>query len=646
MKPGHYVRARLALTAPACAAAIVAVAALPASAVEHVWDGGGFGIGGNTLWTSPGNWSGDAVPPSGVDVRFGTGFASGLRVNASGDRFVGTLTVDTAAAFELANFNGTGNTIFLNEGDLVRTAASANTQTISSNLTLGDAGTWTINGSGGLVVAGRVTAGANTGANIGIEKYGTGDLTFSAAESTVSGPFTVAAGRVALDGGAEVRVNTASNFLGLVVAGPGATLAVRGGAELKGRNTQIINDGGSAVVSGAASLWEVTGATQPAEGDLAVGPFSTGALTIRDGGSVTATDFMGFGQNEGSHGRLLIESGGSARSKDATLGVLPGSRGTVTVTGAGSRWDVTNTLIVGEPLAGGMLTVAAGARVTAGFLALRSGNSVLVVDGGTVDAAALADANGGALINLVADPAGGATAALNVVSSEDTTYASALTGAGSLRKGGTGRLTLPGAVGHTGATTVAGGTLVLPNGTGAGGPLSILGAGTVEAAKFVSRRLDGTGTLTATGPLAIGDAGRADGVAFGGTLNVGGHSVLLADADRAALGGTVNLGAGGRLNSFAGITLTGALNAAGAATVAGGFTNNGTVNGPASGADSLVFTDDVTGAGSYTGRVTFGDGFSPGNSPADVSLGTATFDPTTELTMELAGTTPARRTTA
>ena len=73
------------------------------------------------------------------------------------------------------------------------------------------------------------------------------------------------------------------------------------------------------------------------------------------------------------------------------------------------------------------------------------------------------------------------------------------------------------------------------------------------------------------------------------------------------------------------------------ASIGGAFINNGTVNGPTAAGQSLMFTDDVSGAGSFTGNVTFSDGFSPGMSTAAVSLGNFTFDGTTTLHIEIGG---------
>lgn len=54
---------------------------------------------------------------------------------------------------------------------------------------------------------------------------------------------------------------------------------------------------------------------------------------------------------------------------------------------------------------------------------------------------------------------------------------------------------------------------------------------------------------------------------------------------------------------------------------------------------SLNVNNAVSGAGNYTGNILFSDGFSPGNSPASVTLQNMTFDGTTLLAMELGGLT-------
>ena len=66
--------------------------------------------------------------------------------------------------------------------------------------------------------------------------------------------------------------------------------------------------------------------------------------------------------------------------------------------------------------------------------------------------------------------------------------------------------------------------------------------------------------------------------------------------------------------------------------------NNGTIKGP-SGNDWLTFSSKVTGAGDFEGNVLFANVFSPGNSPASVSLENVCFDATNVLKMEIGGIT-------
>src|SRR5207253_150379 len=117
---------------------------------------------------------------------------------------------------------------------------------------------------------------------------------------------------------------------------------------------------------------------------------------------------------------------------------------------------------------------------------------------------------------------------------------------------------------------------------------------TLEAINVVNRRLQGNGTVTATGSLIIGDLLQTNGVDFTGTLNVNDRTVLVADADRAKLSGTVNLAAGGRLDSFNGIISAAVVNtaASGSATIGGAFTNDsgGGVHGPTAAGSTLTFT--------------------------------------------------------
>jgi hypothetical protein len=202
---------------------------------------------------------------------------------------------------------------------------------------------------------------------------------------------------------------------------------------------------------------------------------------------------------------------------------------------------------------------------------------------------------------------------------------------------------------------VGAGTLQLDAGLGgAGGTVTVSNSATLLARGAIVRRITGSGAITANNaPLVLGDLSDANGfninsgTSAGGTLNVGTNQVVLFSQGRAVLGLQTTIATGGTLVTVNGLQLGNAasldaskvLTAAGPATIQGPFVNNGTVNGPVGNGQNLICQNAVSGAGSFTGNVVFNGGYSPGNSPASVTLQNATFTAVNTLTMELAGTT-------
>ena len=235
------------------------------------------------------------------------------------------------------------------------------------------------------------------------------------------------------------------------------------------------------------------------------------------------------------------------------------------------------------------------------------------------------------------------------------TYAGVISGSGSLAKIGTGMLTLTSALNASGAIAVSQGTLAVLNGIPLAGPaITLPAAATLQAGGQIKRAVSGPGAITATNDLIIGSStqtgqfnqGGAPG--SGGTLNVGGNAVVILSADAAILGTQTNLGNGGSLTTLHGAQLgnssssdaTKVLTATGNATINGNFVNNGVVNGPTGSGKLLTFTQAVKGAGSTTGNIEYQGSYSPGNSPAAVSVQNVQFDSTSALIMELGGLLP------
>jgi len=119
-----------------------------------------------------------------------------------------------------------------------------------------------------------------------------------------------------------------------------------------------------------------------------------GTVTVTDSGSsLTITDPSGFGFLEVGFigtGTLNIESGGSVSADDVEIGLLLGSKGTVTITGSGSALTTTGSILVGGDFLGpggsGILRVSDGGTVSVGALdELRIWETgVLTGGGGTI----------------------------------------------------------------------------------------------------------------------------------------------------------------------------------------------------------------------------------------------------------------------
>lgn len=271
-------------------------------------------------------------------------------------------------------------------------------------------------------------------------------------------------------------------------------------------------------------------------------------------------------------------------------------------------------------------------------------NSLTVGPGGTVivDAATLSAPNliGSGDIQLT-DPVAGP--ALTVGGGS---YSGSISGTGSLLKNSSNKLTLSGSLSYTGETIIDGGTLEFQSDlTGTGGEIIVNAGGTLKAGDVTlqGHAISGTGRITLAGDATLGRGGVKDGFAFDGTLDVGSHTLTLMDNNRAFLGQTVNIDGGTiqaangvRLNPVNSLNTSYVLNATGPSEIAAEFRNNGMVHGPTDG-HFLVLSGDVSGAGSFSGKVGFTGSYSPGNSSAIVDVETILLSADNTLTMEIGG---------
>ena len=165
---------------------------------------------------------------------------------------------------------------------------------------------------------------------------------------------------------------------------------------------QGIGATGEVTVDGAGSSWSVSS-------DLSVGVAGTAALTIADGGQVTA--FQAFVARQvnssgtisiegpgstltlntasevyvgyGGSGRLDITAGGQLKGGGGTLGRDAGSSGTATVSGTGSAWSTGGSIDVGEH-GDGRFEITDGGQVESryGYVGVYTGSTgTVIVDG-------------------------------------------------------------------------------------------------------------------------------------------------------------------------------------------------------------------------------------------------------------------------
>jgi fibronectin-binding autotransporter adhesin len=469
---------------------------------------------------------------------------------ACGKRSIGTVTLALACSSVEAQ-------VTIDGGASETVLGTQSPWNIGAPLTVGNFNTGTLTVSNGGTVS-------NTEAHLGFHSPGTGNATVTGAGSTWT--------------------NSGSLYVGK--SGTGTLTVQDGGAVSSTGGTlgHISSATGNATVTGAASIWTNSSS-------LYVGVLGTGTLTVQDGGTVSNTSgaYLGFdaggignaavtgagstwtngGQlfvGRWGTGTLTVQDGGTISNTAGVIGNASGSTGNATVTGAGSTWTNSGTLDVGY-VGTGTLTVQDGGTVrnTLGNIGSASGSTgnatvtganstwanssdlyvgyvgtgtLTVQDGGTVS-----NTNGS--LGLISASIGNAT----------------VTGAGStwtnsdnlvVGRSGTGTLTVADG-GHVSVNNGTGLLQVAAN-TGSTGVLNI-GAGVGIAAQ-------------AAGTVAAGELSFGAGT---GSLNFN-HT------DAAYTFGTQITGAG-VLNQVAGTTiLTGANTYSGATTIGGGTLRAGAVN--------------------------------------------------------------------
>ncbi|MFK3780687.1 autotransporter domain-containing protein [Agrobacterium sp. NPDC089420] len=409
-----------------------------------------------------------------------------------------------------------------------------------------------------------------------------------------------------------------TNSLSLGIASAASGVVTFTGAHWD--NSGFVSIGGSG--SGSINLLHGSAASS---GDIYIGEGTTGSgsLTLDNASSLVSsgTVFVGYGSSSpssggGGLGRLDVLAASTLASQKGVLGEGEGSSGTALVSGAGSRWTVSDGMVVGD--AGvGTLTVTGGGEVVSetttviANLASSSGSAVTVSRRGS------ALKTSGALI-----VGNEGSASLTVEAAATVTSGSAVIGRHSVA---TATVSGDDSTWTTGDLQV-GGDASAPAGTAGDGTLTIAAGGTVRstaarigavAGATGAAVVDGEGSFWTIdrGDLEVGAAGTGSLTVTAGGLVEAQNTVL---ATAAGSSGSVGVsGAGSVLRSSGNLTIGRGGN--GSLTVEAGGTveSDGGVVAELGGSASSV---TVTGGGSnWTMTGTFIAGYQSGSS-ADVTV--------------------------
>ena len=333
----------------------------------------------------------------------------------------GTLTVSDSGAVDSTGVVNIG--LFLGSEGEVNVTSDARLNT-NQSVTVGNEGIGTLNVSdGGQVTTqfglflgvlgpsvGTATvddASLTIGSTVIVGNSGKGDLTLRNGAVMTSGDGLIGAeiggtGAVTVDGAGSNWNN--GGFLSVGNQGTGALTISNGGAVNTADGAFI---GGFAGASGGATI-DGAGSTWSVGGFFDIGTNGTGALSLRNGGTLNTATTTAIGFQTGSSGTVIVDGAGSnwagnliqvgnhgtgaltiqnggtvSNNFFGSIGDQADGRGTVTVDGVGSSWINVNDLRVGN-FGSGDLFVRNGGVVSSngGFIGGQAGSvSTATVEG-------------------------------------------------------------------------------------------------------------------------------------------------------------------------------------------------------------------------------------------------------------------------
>ena len=461
-------------------------------------------------WSMAGNWTAVAgtMPPRAASDTATLGNSSALRtVTLDANESVGTLLFNNANSFVVADGGytltldkeGNGATVTVMEGTAndIQSGISLNddaTVSVDSGKSLAVSGamsntgaskTLTLTGSGTTVLSGNNSYGPSAG-SVGTTLSGDGLLqlghnsALGAADVRLSGSYTIQSGTADLSVGnnfdiASSVIATLDNngndlTLGGVISGDGAVTKIGAGAlSLGGANTYA---GGTAINEGTVIVSN-DGASSGSAADLGVVPasatpnnvilnggalLSSGTLTLHANrgigigpveGSVGATAFINAAIGETLTINGIVASAGNTGANGLTVNSGSGNTGTVVLGGVNAFKGVTI-------VSGGTLRLANALALQNSTLNYNNQGGMLSF--GSLTAATLGNLSGEQDLAMVNDSA--VAVALTVGGNNGSqTFSGVLSGDGSLRKSGTGTLTLTQSA-YTGSTIAYNGGLI------------------------------------------------------------------------------------------------------------------------------------------------------------------------------------------
>ncbi|MGY8664065.1 autotransporter domain-containing protein [Bradyrhizobium sp. UFLA05-109] len=562
------------------------------------------GAAGTTDWNTAGNWDNNAVPngttdanidtitpnPTAITIAGAAVNSVAVGVNGSGMLTIsgnGTLVSSSSTAWNFIGYNA--NSI----GTVTVTGSSGATHsswTINNALIVGNSATGTPSQSGGTLTISNGGTVTNVDAAIGYNTGATGTATVDGTGSswTSSGNFAVGysgAGTLRISNGGTVTSATATSTGAYIGYNAGST----GSVTVDGTGSSWTNSGYLFVgVSGTGALTIKNGGTVTSR-SAAIGYNSTGSATV-DGSSWTDSGNLFVGYNSTGKGTLTISNGGTVTDVQGIIGWNSAGPNNVSVTGAGSTWTSSSNLAVGQTGTGTLMVGNGGAVISnLGLIGNNSGSTGFA----TVDGL------------------GSSWTSSNLAVGNDGTGTLTISNGGTVNAGGT--MSIANGAGSTGTLNIGAAAGQAPTGAGTlNAPLVTFGAGTgminfnhTDPAYTFASTIQGFGTLN---QLAGNTILTADSSGFTGPTNITGGRLAVNGSIANSL---VTVSNGGILGGNG--TVGSVVASAGGIIAPGNSIGTLTINGNLSQASGSIYQVELTSTGqndriNATGTATIANG--------------------------------------